>query len=101
MLLASAKDGLQLRPVGSDHFLLLFGCFDDHRDLIVIAVDEGFSPLKLGNGPNLSPGQLQDILDILGFILLQVQNDLVLGVIDDGPTVLTVVQAEEVRKVEE
>ena len=96
MLLAFPEDGLQLCPVGCNHLLFLFGSFDDHRDLIVVAVDEGLSPLKLSDGSNLGPGQLQNILDVLGFILLQILFDLVLGVIDDGPSVLTVIQTEEV-----
>ena len=86
--MALPENRLQLRSVCGDHFLLLFGGFDDYRNLIVIAVDQGLTTLKLGNGTNLCSSQLQNVFNILGFILLQIQNDLILGVINDRPSVL-------------
>ena len=98
-MLPSAEDRLQLGTVGGDHLLLLSGRFDDHGDLITVAVDQGLAPFKLGNGADLGVGQLQDIPDIVGLVRLQIQDDLVLGIVDDGPSVLTVLQTEEITQV--
>ena len=98
-MLPSAEDCLQLGPVGGDHLLLLSGRLDDHGDLIAVAVDQGLAPFKLGNGADLGVGQLQDIPDIVGFVRLQIQDDLVLGIVDDGPSVLAVLKTKEVTQV--
>ena len=99
MSLPSAEDCLQLGTVGGDHLLLLSGRLDDHGDLIAVAVNQGLAPFKLGDGTNLGVGQLQDIPNIVGLVRLKVQDDLVLGIVDDGPAVLTVLQTEEVTEV--
>ena len=62
-------------------------------------MNQGFPPFKLGNGAHLCTGQLQNILNILGLVLLQIQDDLVFGIVDDGPSVLAIVQTEKVRQV--
>ena len=98
-MLPSAEDRLQLGTIGGDHLLLLSGRFDDHGDLITVAVDQGLAPFKLGNGADLGVGQLQDIPDIVGLVRLQIQDDLVLGIVNDGPSVLAVLQTEEVAEV--
>ena len=99
LLLPLAKDRFQLSPVCGDHLFLLGRSLDHNRNLVVIAVDQCFASFELGDRPDFRVGELQHIFDVLGFILLQVQDDLVLGVVDDGPSVLAVVQAEEVAEV--
>lgn len=94
-MLSSPEDCLQLGTIGGDHLLLLSGCLDDHGDLVAVAVDQGLAPFKLGNGADLGVGQLQDIPDIVRLVRLQIQDDLVLGIVDDGPSVLAVLQTEE------
>ena len=96
LLLPFAKDGLQLSSVGGDHLFLLGGSLDDHRNLIIVTVDQCFAAFKLSDRPDFRMGKLQHIFNVLGFILFQVQDDLVLGVIDDGPSVLAIIQTEEV-----
>ncbi len=93
------ENGFQLGPVGGDHLLLLLGGLDDHRHLVAVGADQGLAALKLGNGAKLRPRQLQHFLYGFGFIRLQIQNDLVLGIVDDGSSVLAVLKAEEVRKI--
>lgn len=99
MTLAFPEDGLQFGSVSGDHLFLLGRGFDDHGDFVVIAVDQCFTSFKLGDRADFRASELQHILDIMSLVLLQVQDDFVLGVVDDGPTVLTVIQAEEVAEI--
>ena len=59
-------------------------------------MDQSLATLKLGNGAHLGAGQLQYVFDVLSLILLQIQDDLVLGVVDDRPAVLALLQTEEI-----
>ena len=62
-------------------------------------MDQSLATLKLGNGAHLGAGQLQYVFDVLSLILLQIQDDLVLGVVDDGPSVFAVIQTEEIAEI--
>ena len=62
-------------------------------------MDQGLTTLKLGNGAYLSTGQLQYVFDVLSLILLQIQDDFILGVVDDSSSVLAVIQTEEIAEV--
>ena len=92
------QQGFQLRPVGGDHLQFRLGRLDDHRHLVGIGADQGLAPLKLGDGSCLAACELQSLLNRAGLVRLQVQDDLVFRVIDNGPAVLAVLQAEEDRK---
>lgn len=97
--LSLQQECLQLRPVGGDHLQLRLRSLDDHRHLVGVGTDQSLAPLKLGDGPHLAAGELQGFLDRAGLVRLQVQDDFVLGVVDDGPAVLAVLQAKEVGQV--
>ena len=96
ILLSFSEYRLQFCPVGGNHLLLLAGSLDYHRHFIIVGIHQRLSPLKTGDGTCLRFGELQNILDIAGLVRLQVQNDLVLGVVDNGPAILAVLQPEEV-----
>ena len=90
------QDCLQFGAICCNHFLFQFGCLDDHRHLIVIRTDKGLATLEACDRADLCAGQLQSLLHILGFVRLQVQNDLVFGIVYDSAAILTVLQTKEV-----
>ena len=85
----------QLCPVGSDHGLFLRAGLDDHGNLAVVGADQCFASFKPGDGAKLCGSQLQHLLHMAGFIRLQIENDLVLGVVDDCSAVSPILQAEK------
>ena len=91
------QHGFQFRPVSGDHLLLLPGRLDDDRHLIAVAGDQGLAAFKLGDAADLGAGQLQDILDVLCLVRLQVQDDLCLGVVENGPSVAAIRLQQRLR----
>lgn len=90
---------LKFSPVRGDHFLFYLGSLDDHRDFVIIGTDEGLASFKLGNGTDLCPGQLQGLLHILGLIRFQIQNNFILRVINDRPSIFAVIESKEIRQI--
>ena len=90
------EDCLQLGAIRGDHFLFQLGCLHHHRHFVVVGADERLAALEAGDGADLRAGELQRFLYIAGLVRLQVQNNLVLGVVDDRPAVLAVLQTEEI-----
>ena len=89
------EDCLQLGAIRGDHFLFQLGGLHYHRHFVVGA-GERLTALEAGDGADLRAGELQRFLYIPGLVRLQVQNNLVLGVVDDRPAVLAVLQTEEI-----
>ena len=79
--------------------MLYFGSLHENGYFVVVGINQCLTTLETGNGLNLGLGQLQNILHILGFIRLKVEDDFILGVIDDGTTVLAIFKSEEVAEV--
>ena len=90
------QDSLQFGTICCNHLLLQFGCFDNNRDLIVVGTDKGLSAFEARDRTDLCTGQLQSLLHILCFVRLQIQNDLVLGIVYDGAAIFAVLQSEKV-----
>ena len=93
------EDCLQLGAIRGDHFLFQLGGLHHHRHFVVVGADERLAALEAGDGAYLRAGELQRFLYIPGLVRLQVQNNLVLGVVDDRPAVLAVLQTEEIRQI--
>ena len=81
------EHGLQFSTISRDHLLLFTGGLDDDRHFIAVAGDQRLAALELGDTADLSPGEFQDILDILSLVRLQVQDNLCLRVIENGSSV--------------
>ena len=79
--------------------MLNFGRLHDNGYFVIVGINQCLTTLETGNGLNLGLGQLQNILYILGFIRLKVEDDFVLGVIDNGTTVFAILKSEEVAEV--
>ena len=93
------EDCLQFGAIRGDHFLFQLGGLHHHRHFVVVGADERLAALEAGDGADLRAGELQRFLYIPGLVRLQVQNNLVLGVVDDRPAVLAVLQTEEIRQI--
>lgn len=96
LFLPFPKDSLQFGPVRGNHFFLNLRSLNDYRNLIVVGADESLPALKLGNGPHLRPSELESFLHMLRFIRLQIQNNLILRVVDDGSAIPSVLQTKEI-----
>ena len=94
--LALTKNRLQFSAVCGNHFVLGFRCLYENRHFIVVGIYQCLASFKTCDGLNLGFGQLQNILHILGFIRLKVEDDFVFRVIDNCTTVFTVLQTKEV-----
>lgn len=72
------------------------GCLNGYGNLIGSRTDQCLASLKPGNGINLGLGQFQHILHIFCFIRFKVKYDFILTAVYNCPSVLSVVQAEEI-----
>ena len=86
---------LKLPAVGGDQFFFRLTALDFHRHVIVVGTDEAAASFKVGDLHDLRFGQMQDGLDAPGLLVLQVQQDLGLGVVDDALAVLAVSNAKK------
>ena len=91
------EHGLQFSTISRDHLLLFTGGLDDDRHFIAVAGDQRLAALELGDTADLSPGEFQDILDILSLVRLQVQDNLCLRVIENGSSVAAIPPARRNR----
>ena len=90
---------LQLPAVGGDELLFQFAAFDLDGDIIVVRADKGAAALKVRDLHQLCFRKMQNRADALGFFILQIQDHLGLGVVDDALAVFAVLQREEVIEV--
>ena len=90
------ENGSELTAVGGDELLLHLGSAHQHRHFVVVGTDQCLSALELGDAAYLRAGELQCLPHILGFVRLQIEDDLGLAVVDDGPAVFAVLKGEEV-----
>ena len=95
-LLPLLENGSELGPVGCNELLLHLGGAYQHRHFVVVGTDQCLSALELGDAAYLRAGELQCLPHILGFVRLQIEDDLGLAVVDDGPAVFAVLKGEEV-----
>lgn len=82
----SLYDFTQLAAVGSDQILFQRAGFELHHNIVVIGRNQTVTSFKVGDLHCFSIGQVQGFLYPLGFVVLQIQNDLGLGVVDDALT---------------
>ena len=90
---------LKLPAVGGDEFLFQLAAFDLNGDIIIVRADKGAAALKVRDLHQLCFGQMQNGADALGFLILQIQDHLGLGVVDDALAVFAVLQREEVIEI--
>lgn len=95
-LLPLLENGSELGPVGCNELLLHLGSAHQHRHFVVVGTDQCLAALELGDAAYLRAGELQGLPHILGFVRLQIEDDLGLAVVDDGPAVFAVLKGEEV-----
>ena len=95
----SLYDFTQLAAVGSNQILFQRAGFEFHHNIVVIGRNQTVTSFKVSNLHCFSIGQVQGFLYPLGFVVLQIQNDLGLGVVDDALAVFAVLQREEVIEV--
>ena len=90
---------LKFSAVGGDEFLFQFTTFDLDSNIIVIRADKGAAALKVRDLHQLCFRKMQNGADALGFLILQIQDHLGLGVVDDALAVFAVLQREEVIEI--
>ena len=90
---------LKLPAVGGDEFLFQLAAFDLNGDIIIVRADKGAAALKVRDLHQLCFRKMQNGADALGFLILQIQDHLGLGVVDDALAVFAVLQREEVIEV--
>ena len=95
----SLYDFTQLAAVGSDQILFQRAGFELHHNIVVIGRNQTVTSFKVSDLHCFSIGQVQGFLYPLGFVVLQIQNDLIFGIIDNCPTVASIFQSEEIGQV--
>ena len=91
----SLYDFTQLAAVGSDQILFQRAGFELHHNIVVIGRNQTVTSFKVSDLHCFSIGQVQGFLYPLGFVVLQIQNDLGLGVVDDALTKSAAVKVNE------
>ena len=74
----SLYDFTQLAAVGSNQILFQRAGFELHHNIVVIGRNQTVTSFKVSDLHCFSIGQVQGFLYPLGFVVLQIQNDLVL-----------------------
>ena len=74
----SLYDFTQLAAVGSDQILFQRAGFELHHNIVVIGRNQTVTSFKVSDLHCFSIGQVQGFLYPLGFVVLQIQNNLVL-----------------------
>lgn len=77
----SLYDFTQLAAVGSDQILFQRAGFELHHNIVVIGRNQTVTSFKVSDLHCFSIGQVQGFLYPLGFVVLQIQNDLGLGLL--------------------
>ena len=95
----SLYDFTQLAAVGSDQILFQRAGFELHHNIVVIGRNQTVTSFKVSDLHCFSIGQVQGFLYPLGFVVLQIQNDLGLGVVDDALTKSAAVKVKEIGKI--
>lgn len=72
----SLYDFTQLAAVGSDQILFQRAGFELHHNIVVIGRNQTVTSFKVSDLHCFSIGQVQGFLYPLGFVVLQIQNDL-------------------------
>ena len=88
----AAQQVKQLAAVCGNKVAFQWAGLDFHRDIVVIAADQAIAPLKVGDLHDLRFGEVQYLLNALGFLVLQIQDDFRAAVVDNPLAVLAVVQ---------
>lgn len=96
----SLYDFTQLAAVGSDQILFQRAGFELHHNIVVIGRNQTVTSFKVSDLHCFSIGQVQGFLYPLGFVVLQIQNDLGLGVVDDALTKSAAVKVKEIGKIQ-
>lgn len=95
----SLYDFTQLAAVGSNQILFQRAGFEFHHNIVVIGRNQTVTSFKVSDLHCFSIGQVQGFLYPLGFVVLQIQNDLGLGVVDDALTKSAAVKVKEIGKI--
>lgn len=77
----SLYDFTQLAAVGSNQILFQRAGFEFHHNIVVIGRNQTVTSFKVSDLHCFSIGQVQGFLYPLGFVVLQIQNDLGLGLL--------------------
>ena len=95
----SLYDFTQLAAVGSNQILFQRAGFEFHHNIVAIGRNQTVTSFKVSDLHCFSIGQVQGFLYPLGFVVLQIQNDLGLGVVDDALTKSAAVKVKEIGKI--
>ncbi len=92
-------DVFQFPSVRGDQVFLQGACLEFHHDVIVVGADQAVAPFKVGDLHDLRIGKVEGALHAHGLVILQVQDDLGLGVVDDAFPKPSFIQVKEVIQV--
>ena len=95
----SLYDFTQLAAVGSDQILFQRAGFELNHNIVVICCFLTVTSFKVSDLHCFCIGQVQGFLYPLGVGVLQIQNDLGLGVVDDALTKSAAVKVKEIVKI--
>lgn len=87
-MLHAAQKIKQFTAVCGDKVAFQRAGLELHRDIVVITADQAVAALKVGDLHDLRFGEVQYLLNALGFFILQIQYDLGTAVVDDTLAVL-------------
>ena len=99
IFLSFSENRLQFSTVCGNHFVLNLGRLHKNRNFVIVGINQCLTTFKTSDGLNLGLGKFQNILDVLGFVRFKVEDDFVLGVIDNGTTVLAIFESEEIAEI--